>query len=503
MLEKTVQRYGQKTAVVSSNTRLTYAELDADSNKVANALKKLGVVKGDRVVMLLSNNLESVVIYLGIIKAGGIAVPLDVRYRIDELASFCNDCQPKIIFSESPCLELLAAALPRFKSVEHIINAGSQDAGQYLSYQEIMTKASAQEVEVGIEPEDIASMLYTSSAVSRPRGTMMSHQNLVAEAIASGDGFQQTDKDIVMLYALPIHHVFGLTIILLTCIASGSTVVIVSKGSVSNALDIARSERATMFMGVPYIYALAIATAEKDGVQNDLSFLRLCGSAGAVLPVDTIERFKRHYGITVTDLWGLTEALGHVTCQPANGSGKLGSCGKALPGWKVKIVDDNGEELPPNQPGEIIVSGPITEGYYNNPRATAEVIRDGWLYTGDIGKLDEDGYLFFLALKKEMIIVKGQNIYPVDIEDVLSAHPKVAEVAVVGIPDKMRGEIVRAVIRLKAGEEATEQEIRHFCREHLADYKLPKQTIFVDTLPKTASGKIIKEGLEQLAHKPT
>jgi len=171
--------------------------------------------------------------------------------------------------------------------------------------------------------------------------------------------------------------------------------------------------------------------------------------------------------------------------------------GEALPGWKVKIVDDNGKELPPNQSGEIIVSGPIMKGYYNNPQATAETIRDGWLYTGDIGRVDEDGELFIVGRKKEMIIVKGQNIYPSDIEDVLNAHPKVAEAAVVGIPDELRGEAVRAAISLKAGEAATEPEIKRFCLERIANYKVPKQVIFLDSLPQTATGKIRKEGLKK------
>ncbi|MFH1002796.1 MAG: AMP-binding protein, partial [Chloroflexota bacterium] len=325
---------------------------------------------------------------------------------------------------------------------------------------------------------------------------------LVWEAWSSGEGFQQTADDTVVLYALPLHHVFGLIIILLTCIDRGSTVAIVAGGQVGRALETARQVRATMFMGVPYIYALAINTAERDGTGHDLRFLRMCGSAGAVLPVDTIRRFQQHYGRPVIDLWGLTEALGHVTCMPVDGSGKVGSCGRALPGWEVRIVDDNGRVLPPHQAGEITARGPLLSGYYNNPRATAEVLRDGWLYTGDIGRLDEDGYLFFVGLKKEMIIVKGQNVYPVDIEDVLLTHPKVAEATVVGVPDKIRGEIVRAVVRLKEGERATEPEIRQFCREQIADYKVPKQVIFTDRIPRSAGGKIDKAALKQLAHTP-
>jgi long-chain acyl-CoA synthetase len=237
--------------------------------------------------------------------------------------------------------------------------------------------------------------------------------------------------------------------------------------------------------------------AEEEGIKHDLSSLRLCYAGGAPISTDIMKRFHQLYGLDVVQFWGLTEATSHLTCQPIDGTGKLGSVGKALPGWEVKIVDDNDKELPLNQSGEMIVSGPIMKGYYNNPRATAEAIKNGWLYTGDIGRVDENGELFILGRKKEMIIAKGQNIYPGDIEDVLYTHPKVAEAAVVGIPDELRGEVVRAVISLKAGEAATEQEIKRFCLERIANYKVPKQVIFLDSLPKTATGKIRKEDLEK------
>ncbi len=250
-----------------------------------------------------------------------------------------------------------------------------------------------------------------------------------------------------------------------------------------------------MFLAVPYIFALAVDMAEKEGIKNDLSSLRLCVSAGAPLPIDIIQRFKQHYGFDILDCWGLTEAACHITCPSLNGTGKIGSVGKALPGWEMKIVDDNGKESPPNQAGEVIARGPIMKEYYNNPQATAEVIKDGWLYTGDIGKLDKDGNLFLTGRKKETIIVKGQNIYPSDIESVLYTHPKVAEVAAVGVPDKLRGEVVGAAISLKEGEAATEQEIKRFCLERIINYKIPKQIIFLNSLPRTATGKINKESL--------
>ena len=497
MLEEVAKQYGAKTAIALDDRRLSYAELDEASNKIANALSEMGLSKGDPVVMLLSNSPEFAIIYFGIVKTGAVAVPLDPRYKFAELASLFNNSQPKVLVAESPFLEPLVPALPKFKSIEHVIELGSKYEGQFLSYREIIATSSARKIEVELEDRDLAHIIYTSGPTSRPRGVMLSHGNLVAEVAISGDWFQQTDKDIVMLFALPLYHAFGLVIILLTSVSRASTVIMLPGLYINRLVETIERERATIFMGVPYTFALAVNMAEKEGIKHDLNSLRLCVSAGSALPISIMERFKQHYGFDITQLWGLTEAVAHVTCQPIDGTGKPGSVGGALPGWEVKIIDDNGKELPTNQPGEIIVRGPFMKGYYANPEATARVIKDGWLSTGDIGKIDEAGELFILGLKKEMILVKGQNVYPIDIEAVLHSHPKVAEAAVVGIPDEIKGERLRAVVSLEEGESVTEWELQDFCRQYLANYKVPKQIIFMDSLPKTATGKIRKEDLKR------
>ena len=489
MLGEAARQYGEKTAVAFGERRLSYAELDKASNKVANALVESGVRKGDRVAMLLPNSPEFVVIYFGVIKTGGIAVPLDVKYKVDELISLFKDSQPKVLVAERPLLEPLVPVLPRFTFIERVIALGSKYEGQFYAYEKIMAVSSVESTGVEPEPEDIAQIAYTSGPTSHPKGVMLSHQNLVAEAITAGDAFQQTDRDVTMLFALPMHHIFGLVVGLLASISKGSTVIMSAGLSISTLMELIEREEGTMFMGVPYTYALMINVAMQKGVRHDLSSLRLCISAGSALPIDIAKRFKQHYGLDIIQIWGLTEATAHVTCPPIKGTGRLESVGKVTSGWEAGIVDDNGRELSPNQPGEIIVRGPIMKGYYNNPRATAAVIKDGWLYTGDIGRIDEDDYLFILGRKKDIIIVKGQNIHPCDIENVLHTYPKIAKATVVGIPDKLRGEVVRATISLKAGEVTTEEEIRRFCRQRLANYKVPKQIVFLSSLPKTATGK--------------
>ena len=483
MLEKVARRYGQKTAVVLGEHRLTYVELDEASSKVANALIEMGVKKGDRIAMLLANSPEFVSFYFGVVKAGGIAVPLDIRYKVEELASIFEDSQPKVLVTENPALELISPSLPRFKSIEQVVDLGSKYDGKFVTYRQIISSNPAKSPSIEPNPDDIAQIHYTSGPVWHPRGVMLSHQSVVNAIDISGDGFGQTDRDISILFALPLHHILGLDIILLTTISRGGTVVMVPGVSISNLLETIEKEKATLFIGVPFIYHLLINMAEAEGIKCDLSSLRFWGSAGSPLSLDIIGRFKQHYGMLLNDFWGLTESSVHITCQPLDGLVKLGSVGKALRGFELKVADDNGCELPPNEPGELIVKGPIMAGIYNGPQATAEVVKDGWLYTGDIGRVDEDGFVFLEGRKDNFIIVKGQNIHPDDIESVLTNHPKVAEVAVVGVPDDTRGERVRTIIRLKKGEVATEQEMKQFCREYMADFRLPKEVVFVDSLP--------------------
>jgi len=497
MLEQAAKRYAGKTLIVMGERKLSYAELDEASNKVANALVEMGVGKGDRVALLLANSPEFIAIYFGVVKIGGVAALLDPKYKLTELVSLCNDSQPRVLVTESPCLEQLAPVLDRFKSIERVIDLSSRSKGQFLSYEEIMAQSSSSAIEAEPKPEDIAHIAYTSGPSFHPRGVAMSHQALVKEAAISGDSFQQTDKDIVVLFALPMHHAFGLVVIMMTAIIKGSKVVVLPGLSVESLFELIEEEKATIFMGVPFVHGLIVDAIEVGGLKHDLSSLRLWGTAGAAMPANIARKVKQHIGLTPVNFWGMTESAAHVSCTALDGWGAASSVGKPLPGWELRIVDDEGRELPTGETGEIVVRGPIMNEYYNNPQATAQVIKDGWLYTGDVGWLDKEGWLFLAASrKKDMIICKGQNICPSDIEEIIGTHPKVAEVAVVGIADESRGETPRAVIKLKAGEEATEPEIKKFCLEHLANYKVPREIIFTGPLPRTADGRIDKESLK-------
>ena len=505
MLEGAAARHLGKAAIISGDVGISYAYIDKASNKVANALLKTGVNKGDRIAMLLSNSPEFVITFFGIIKAGAIAVPLDPQYKLDELAALFNDCTPVMLVSENPQLEPLIPFLSGFDYIKHVIDLGSPYDGQFISYQQIIETGSIRRISAEPEPDDIALILYTSGPSFLPRGVMLSHGGLVKEAGILSDTFQQTDQDIVMLYALPMYHVFGLVAILLAAVSKASTVVMVPGTglSISSFMAAIERQKGTIFLGVPYIFALAVDMAEKEGVKSDLSSLRLCSSSADFLSASLINRFKELYGFKILDCFALTEAVCHVTCPALDGSGKAGSVGKALPGWQVKIVDNNDRGMPVKQAGEIVLKGPFMSGYYNNPQATAEVVKDGWLHTGDMGKMDKAGNLFIIGRKKDIIIVKGQNIHPADVEAVLCQHPSVAEAAVIGFPDEMRGEVVGAVLSLKKVATATEQEIKQLCLDRLASYKVPKQIVFLDSLPRSADGKIDKESLRRLLSLPS
>jgi long-chain acyl-CoA synthetase len=484
LLAGAVKGYGDKTALAMGGSRMSYAELDAASNRMANTLTGMGVGRGDRVAMLLANSPEFVTTYFGVVKIGAVAVPLDTKYKPAELASLFDDCKPSVLVAEGQFLERIAPSLPDFKSVARVIEVDSAGRGEFLSYERAMAAASAGPVSIEVADEDTAHIAYTSGPSFSPRGVMMSHGALARQAVISGGGFEQTDNDITVLFALPMHHAFGLVVILLPSIAKGGTVVILPGLAISSLMEVIEKEKATIFMAVPFVHSLIVNAIEAEGIKPDLSSIRLWGTAGSAMPPHIARKIRRYLGFDAVDFWGMTESAANVTCQPVDGSGKPGSVGKALPGWELRISGDDGRELPPGKVGEIIVRGPIMKGYYNNPEATAGAIKNGWLYTGDIGRVDDEGWLFLEAgRKKDMFIAKGQNIYPGDIEYVLASHPKVAEVRVVGVRDEQRGEVPRAIIRLKPGQTATEPEIKKFCLERLANYKVPREIVFTSSSP--------------------
>jgi long-chain acyl-CoA synthetase len=496
MLENAAKKYPDKDAVVIGERRVSFRQLNEASDRVASTLLKMGLKKGDRVATLQGSNPEFVTILFGILKAGGIAVPLDSRYVPDELECIFDDCKPKILVVESPPLESLLPAMHRFGSIKQVITFTREKGDKFVSYEDIMEKSAKSGVSIPVDPDDTAIISYTGGPTQKPHGVELSHRSVYTEAVNSALTFEQTDKDVLVQFALPMYHQFGLTSVLLASIYTGNTVVVIpgTGRSINSFMETVEREKGTIYMGVPYIYALMINVARREGIKNDLSSLRLCASGGAPLPVEIITAFKEHFGKDILDVWGQTETVSQATVQPIDGTGPPGATGKPMPCWEIKIFDDDWNELPPNSEGEIVIRGPVMTGFYNKPEATAKLLKDGWLRTGDIGRIDEDGFLFITARKRRMLILKGQNIFPDDIEEVLARHPKIAEIKIAGVPDVIRSETVRALVKLKAGETATEQEIRQYCQGRMADFKIPREVIFVDVMPESVSNWVRPAG---------
>jgi len=499
VLERSASRYGSREALVYGDRRLFYTDLLQASNRLASALQRSGIKKGDRVALFLSNTPEFLISFFGITGIGAIALPLDQQYKFGEMRSILSHASPAAIISEQTALDVLAPLIPECDSIQLVIETGTDGKGRFPSFNAFLASGSTEWPDSGPLPEDIAAIMYTSSPSFQPRGVMLSHDSFVKEAMASSEGYHQTADDIMMLFALPMFHVFGLVAAGLSSIYSGSSVVLVpgtglSIGSFMTAIE---REKGTMFPGVPYIFTLAVDMAEKGGLTADISSLRLCASAGAPLSPSIAARFTSLFGYDIMDCYGLTEAVCHITCPSIDTAPVPGSVGKPLSGWEIKIAGENGDELPPGRPGEMLVAGPIMKGYFHDPGATEDAIKDGWLHTGDIGMKDEDGLLYVTGRKKETIIVKGQNVFPSDIECVIAAHPGVDDVAVMGLPDAMRGEIIGAVVTPKSGYNLTVQEIRQTCLERIAGYKVPKSILFTGQMPRTAGGEIDKDALRQ------
>lgn len=485
VLEGSAGRFGDKTAIIMGERRISFSRLNADANRIAHALIGMGIAKGDRVATIQGSNPEFAAIFFGIMKAGAVAVPMDSRYTTDELVSLFNDCTPKVLAIENPALESLLPDLHRFTSIEHVIAFEDTCRGRFSVYEDIVAGNPPTPVDVSIEPDDLCIVSYTGGPTVNPHGVALSHRAVCVEALNSADGFAQTEDDVLIQFALPTYHQFGLTAVLLASIQRGNTVVEVpgTGRSIDSFMEIVEREKGTIYMGVPYIYSLMINVARREGIKHDLSTLRLCVSGGAPLEPAVIGLFRQYYGITITDIYGQTESVCHVTVMPLDGSGPAGSSGRPLPCWELEIFDGNDTEVPTGSEGEIVLRGPLMTGFYNKPEATARVLRNGWLHTGDMGRVDDNGFLFITARRRRMIILKGQNVFPADIEAVMASHPAIAGVKVMGVIDMVRGETIKSLVRLKPGETTTGPEIRQFCQGKMADYKLPREVEIVETLP--------------------
>jgi long-chain acyl-CoA synthetase len=475
-----------KTALKLDEGELSYHALDAASARVAGLLRQRGVEPGDRVGLMLPNVPEFAVVYFGILRAGAVAVPMNVLLKEREVAFYLGDSEAKLAFAWHGLAEAAENGARGPGSECLFVTPG--EFGRLLASAEPVAEPCER------EPDDTAVILYTSGTTGTPKGAELTHSNL-ASNVAAVVTLHSFGEDDVLLGALPLFHSFGQTCSMNAAVAAGATLSLIPRFDAGRALDIIERDRVTVFQGVPTMYMAMLAHPRRDSF--DTSTLRECVSGGSSLPAEVLRDVEASFDCMLLEGYGLSETS-PVACSNRPGRERRpGSIGMPIEGVEMKIVDEGGNELPPGERGEIVIRGPnVMKGYWRRPEATADAIREGWFHSGDIGQTDEDGNYYVVDRIKEMIIRGGYNVYPREIEEVLYEHPSVSEAAVLGVPHPELGEEVAAAVALKDGTAADEHELREFVKARVAAYKYPRRIAFLRELPKGPSGKILKRAIE-------
>lgn len=493
-LKKHSNLHPDKEALIYKNCHFTYQELNDRVNRLANSLIHLGVRKGDRVNGLLFNGNALLEAMFACSKIGAIFVPINFRLSVDEVEYIVQD-SGGMIFIYDERLEGIANGIKsRTSQIHHYIRVEDGLTDIDIDYEQLIFDSNNTELEFEIGLNEPHLMMYTSGTTGRPKGAVLTHGNTQWNAINSINAFP-IDADTITLTVAPLFHIGGMNIFTTPTLYKGGTVILEDKFDPETTLEIVEKEKITTLFLVPAMWLAITQCANLN--QYNLSSLKFSISGGAPCPLTIIEFFQKR-GIPFFEGFGLTETSPVVTVLDSKNSlRKNGSVGRPVMHTEVKIVDTSDVEVPIGQVGELIVKGPnVFIEYWNNPIATKEAIRNGWFYTGDLAKQDEEGFLYIVDRKKDMIITGGENVYPIEVEQVLYRHPNIKEVAIVGYPDAIWGESVKATIVLKdTKEQITLQNLQEFCRGKLANFKIPKKIEIIDELPRNATGKILKNVL--------
>ena len=519
-LEETARRYPDATATIFLEARMTYRQLNELVDRFAAALQQLGVKKGDRVAVYSANNPQFIIGYYGALRAGAIAVSFNPLYAAREVEHQLQDSGAETILvmsrfypivkkvrANTPLKQVIVTNIkeyfpPLTKLLFTVAKEKKEGDRQDISgdantfwLQDLLKRAPAKPKPVDIKPDDTACLLYTGGTTGVPKGAELTNVNLMSNAVMCRAWLHDIrEAQEVVITALPLYHSYGMTTCMnLSILTAGAMLLIPNPRDIPGLMKSISEHHPTLFPGVPTMYVAFNNFA--DIGKYDVSSIRACISGAAGLPVEVQTRFQELTGARLVEGYGLSEASPVTHANPVFGDNRIGTIGVPWPDTDAKIVDlETGKtELPPGEIGELIVSGPqVMKGYWQKPEETAIALRDGWLYTGDIATMSEDGYFQIVDRKKDMIIAGGFNIYPRDVEEVLYEHPKIKEAVVAGIPDPRRGETVKAYCVLKEGQTATEEEIREYCRENMAKYKVPTAVEFRAELPKTIVGKVLR-----------
>lgn len=481
---------------------ITYRQVNEQANRVANYLKSKGIKKGDIVSFLVNNSPESFYILFGIQKLGAIAGAINFMLQGPEIAYLLDDSKPRIVFAGSDFMKPFAAGYEQSSHKPIVVEIVTdivhtcQLAEKTLS--DILNNYSDDEALVPQKPDDPFLLLYSSGTTGRPKGILLKNAGEFALCRAIG-GMNAAREGDVFLMVLPFFHVNPICVWTFPIMFGGLTICLRKTISPNDFWDPILEYGVTIVMGVPALYAYMLACVDPAKIDRSRLKLRYAFSGAAPMPVDLINTFKEKFDVEIIEGFGLSEACGMSTLNPPLNERKLGSIGVAIPGSDVKILDDDNREMPTGEKGEICVRGDqVMLCYFNNPEATKESIRDGWLHTGDMGYMDEEGFMFIVDRKNDMIIRGGENIYPREVEIAIETHPKVLEVAVIGVPDPVLSEQVKACIILQANESLTYDELKEYLNDKLARYKIPSFVEFVNDFPRNLTGKILKKELRRL-----
>jgi long-chain acyl-CoA synthetase len=501
LLFDSAKKYPEKTALIFYGHKITFAQLAGAVKRTASVLHELGLRKGDRVAVMLPNCPDFVIAYYAILSLGGIVVNTNPMYVEREIEHQVNDSGSRMIITLYD-LYFRVKNVRNNTPLEKVMLTGftgkpGDMPDDTLWFPDFYAQDRPPVPEAEIDPlEDLAVLQYTGGTTGVSKGAMLTHYNLYANSQQTDHFFVGEEKKQLTLAVLPFFHVYGMTSCMNLAMAAGTTLILVPRFVPEEIAKIISEYKPTFFPGVPTMFIALLNCPEF----KDYSNVMVYNSGGAPMPVDVILKYDKLLEGTGSDIgegYGLSESSPTTHCNPLFGVKKPGSIGIPFPATDAAVVDPGtGKFLPPGQVGELVIRGPqVMKGYWNMPEQTAQTLKDGWLYTGDMARMDEDGYFYIVDRKKDMIIASGYNIYPREIEEVLFEHPKVQEAVVAGVPHAYRGETVKAYIVLKQGETATEEEIIAYCKEKLAPYKVPKLIEFRNELPKSAVGKLLRRKL--------
>jgi long-chain acyl-CoA synthetase len=506
LLEDSASRYPTKDAFVFMDTHLSYAQVNGAANQIANGLKAMGIQPGDKIALSCLNVPYFPMIYYGILKAGGVVVPLSVLLKQDEVEYHLNDSDAKAYFCflGAPGLPMLEEGYAGFEKADKckdfiVITAKPTDPSPVVGAKTMgmLMHGQSPAIETAATgAEDTAVIIYTSGTTGRPKGAELTHSNLMLNAILSSNLFDSTPQD-TFLTVLPLFHIFAMTVLMNCGIYKGVTNVLLPRFDAETVLGLMQKHKVTVFAGVPTMYwGLLNYENEAIDMASISDTLKSCISGGASLPVTVLEGFEAKFNVEILEGYGMSEGSPVVTFNQREPGRKPGSVGIPVWGVEVKIVDENDNELPVGEKGELVYRGHnVMKGYYNKPEATAKTIINGWLHSGDIAVKDEEGYFFIVDRTKDMVIRGGLNVYPREVEDVMMKHEAVSMVAVIGIPDEEYGEEIKACVVLKDGKSVSAEDLMAWTKEHIAAYKYPRVIEFLEALPQSATGKILKKVL--------